>query len=212
MIRECFRAKTGIMFTTTDLENLGLNPSHLYPTVLDRPDAVDSLEAKRVPIRTIHWHWTHKLPLPTFVTSLLERGLTGPENTCEERSHLLGGHSRTSTDATVWEDEHKPEELHDLHDALSPIYDQLALKWWFWMALELLPIRNKYRFENPITNELEDKVGLKPNLGGPRHIPRQRKGKVLVHRSVKTRMDALGYKPRASFQKAVDNNNVIWEA
>jgi hypothetical protein len=49
---------------------------------------------------------------------------------------------------------------------------------------------------------------LRINLGGPRRVPEpvtEREGKILVHRSVKTRMEAEGleggrYTPRAKFE------------
>lgn len=37
MIRECFKADTGIMFISESLESLGLDPASLYPYVQKRP-------------------------------------------------------------------------------------------------------------------------------------------------------------------------------
>ncbi len=37
MIRECFKAGTGIMFYSDKLREIGLDPSSLYPVVLPRP-------------------------------------------------------------------------------------------------------------------------------------------------------------------------------
>ncbi|KAF8868074.1 hypothetical protein CPB84DRAFT_1697495 [Gymnopilus junonius] len=76
------------------------------------------------------------------------------------------------------------EEELDLKDALSPVYDQLALAWGWWI-LELLPQRQRYQEEdNSWTSE------YRSNLGKGRHIPHQRKNGVRVHRTVKTRLDA----------------------
>ncbi|KAJ6551610.1 hypothetical protein B0H19DRAFT_1158268, partial [Mycena capillaripes] len=38
MIRECFKARTGMIFSATELAKLGIEPSHLYPEVRQRPD------------------------------------------------------------------------------------------------------------------------------------------------------------------------------
>ena len=40
MIRECFVAKTGIMFKADGLKEVGLDPGRLFPDVLPRPDAL----------------------------------------------------------------------------------------------------------------------------------------------------------------------------
>ncbi|KAJ6551625.1 hypothetical protein B0H19DRAFT_1073287 [Mycena capillaripes] len=38
MIRECFKARTGMIFSAAELAKLGIEPSHLYPNVRQRPD------------------------------------------------------------------------------------------------------------------------------------------------------------------------------
>lgn len=102
------------------------------------------------------------------------------------------------------------EEEHELVDAMAPIYDQLSLVWWFWWILEILPQRQRY--------QLSDKTWEKRfrwNLGEGRYIPRQKKGVVKVHRSVKMRMEAqyadgTKYDPKASFTRAAELGNLIW--
>jgi len=42
MIRECFKAKTGIMFVSDSLPDIGLDPASLYPEVKPRPPALSS--------------------------------------------------------------------------------------------------------------------------------------------------------------------------
>lgn len=51
MIRECFRAQTGIMFVAGALKELGMDPASLYPKVLPRPPPlpVEELAVGRVP-------------------------------------------------------------------------------------------------------------------------------------------------------------------
>jgi hypothetical protein len=97
------------------------------------------------------------------------------------------------------------EEDLDLHDALSPIYDQLTLKW-FWWILELLPLKQRYQRGDNTWVSI-----YKWNLGQGRFIPKQKKNGVRVHRSVKTRLEAQTehggtYKPKAAF----DLERTIW--
>ncbi|KAL0959660.1 hypothetical protein HGRIS_011362 [Hohenbuehelia grisea] len=111
-------------------------------------------------------------------------------------------------------DDHLPghtmtEEDHELHDALSPVYDQLALAP-FWWALELFPIKQRYQKGD---NSWDTYLGF--NLGRGRFIPKQKKQGVKVHRSVKMRMEARHedgstYVPKASFEKAIENGTLEW--
>jgi hypothetical protein len=103
----------------------------------------------------------------------------------------------------------KTEEEHELLDAMSPIYDQLSLAW-FWWFLELLPMKQHYQKTD---NTWGTYMGS--NLGAGRFIPKQKKQVIKVHRSVKMRMDAqhangTKYTPAASFQRALDLGNVQW--
>ncbi|KAG6867258.1 hypothetical protein C0993_005155 [Termitomyces sp. T159_Od127] len=51
MIRECFKAKTGIMFISESLKSLGLDPASLYPDIQERPPALPGTEVyiERIP-------------------------------------------------------------------------------------------------------------------------------------------------------------------
>ncbi|KAJ7242129.1 hypothetical protein C8J57DRAFT_1452544 [Mycena rebaudengoi] len=76
----------------------------------------------------------------------------------------------------------------ELHDALSPIYDQLNLAW-FWWFLEFLPIKQRYQ---------------KGNTSWVSHLGWNMGRGLRVHRSVKMRMEAQTeaggkYKPKAAF-------------
>ncbi|EKM61739.1 uncharacterized protein PHACADRAFT_248542 [Phanerochaete carnosa HHB-10118-sp] len=91
------------------------------------------------------------------------------------------------------------EEEEDLADALSPVYDQLALarSWW---VLELLLMR--HRVQCAVDGRWETE--LYANMGRARVIPKQETYPVYVHRSVKMRMEAEKtagqvYEPRARF-------------
>lgn len=101
------------------------------------------------------------------------------------------------------------EEEHELRDAMSPIYDELALAP-FWWILELLPIKQHYqKGDNSWTSYLAC------NLGRARFIPKQKVNKIRIHRSVKMRMDAQypngkKYVPQASFEVATQAGNIEW--
>jgi len=88
------------------------------------------------------------------------------------------------------------EEDEDLHDALSPIYDQLVISKAWWI-LEVLPMRLKNKKDSSWFSEYSI------NMGKGRHIPKQHgEDGVKVHRSVQIRMEAeelIGgrYKPKA---------------
>ncbi|KAF9460646.1 hypothetical protein BDZ94DRAFT_1375663, partial [Collybia nuda] len=68
MIRQCFLANTGIMFSTNSIRKLGMDPASLYPEVVPRPDPlpVDDLTIK------------HPSHLPTHTGILL----------CEASPHM----------------------------------------------------------------------------------------------------------------------------
>jgi hypothetical protein len=97
----------------------------------------------------------------------------------------------------------KSEEDEELADALSEKYDQLELSkpWWI---LELLPMRHREQNRKDYSLSYD----LKFNLGRGRRVPApvtEKGEKVLVHRSVKIRMEAEGlpegkYEPKAKFQ------------
>jgi len=177
MIRECFKTKTGILFTADGLCGIGLDPASLYPVVQPRPSALPVAQSlvQNIPKKNARLHFSNGY-------EAIPEGISAP----------------------------KTEEEHELLDAMAPIYDQLALVWWFWWILEILPQRQRY--------QLSDKTWEKRfrwNLGEGRYVPRQKKGVVKVHRSVKMRMDAQyadgsKYEPKASFATAAERGNLIW--
>ncbi|TFK33616.1 hypothetical protein BDQ12DRAFT_766453 [Crucibulum laeve] len=97
------------------------------------------------------------------------------------------------------------EEEFELRDAMSPVYDQLSLRWVWWI-LELIPLYHKFQ-----RSDNTWKVWWGWNLGRGRKIPRQEKNGVRVHRSVKMRMEAgyadgKKYVPKAN----LDVSRVTW--
>ncbi|KAF9786707.1 hypothetical protein BJ322DRAFT_667687 [Thelephora terrestris] len=99
------------------------------------------------------------------------------------------------------------EEEEDLADALSPINDQLSLSPIWWL-LELLPMRQKCLGKD---GTLEAKIKI--NLAKGRFLPQDGNHPVLVHRTVKLRVDhpevfAEGpYVPRAG---PWDTAKLVW--
>ncbi|KAB5588367.1 hypothetical protein CTheo_8193 [Ceratobasidium theobromae] len=96
------------------------------------------------------------------------------------------------------------EEVEDLKDALSPIYDQLTLNWWWWI-LELLPMKHVWRKKDRSWRRF-----FSINLGGPRVIKNQKRNGVNVHRTVQIRLmnkkdlegEPLNYSPRTHLKMA----------
>ncbi|KAG6915283.1 hypothetical protein DXG01_012305 [Tephrocybe rancida] len=174
MIRECFKADTGIIFLTSGLRGAGFDPSTLYPYVQKRPP-----------------------PLPLGGAQIQHIPTSKPR----ELQNFSG--MEYLVEIT------KSEEEHELLDAVSPIYDQLSLAW-FWWILELIPIKQHYqKGDNSWVSYLA------ANLGRGRVIPKQKKQIIKVHRSVKLRLDAQypdgsKYKPKASFEEALALGNVEW--
>ncbi|KAJ7481689.1 hypothetical protein FB451DRAFT_134549 [Mycena latifolia] len=192
MIRECFKANTGMMFDARRLEELGIDPAHLYPSVLDRPAAPTLKNARIAP----------PPPRPSLLRRLFSRDRP-PEFTLSPEL--------ADSDVPL---ETPMEEQEDLLDALSPMYDQLKLKP-FWWILELIPMsfRSQQRDDRWVSK-------FRANLGRPRKIPHQRPHEldpdhpqhydrehkppvnINVHRSVKTRLAAHDSKGRPYINRA----------
>jgi len=177
MIRETFKTKSGIMFETDGLRSIGLDPNSLYPDVAPRPPAlpVGSARIRRIPPK----------PSKPIITD------PAPEHP------IVDLHAELIP--------HRTEEELELQEALSPIYDQLDLAW-FWWILEVIPM--KHRHQRPDDSWMSH-IGW--NLGRGRIIGKHTK--VRVHRSVKMRLEALHengkrYKPKAK----LDLDQVDWVA
>ncbi|KAG6896290.1 hypothetical protein C0992_009315 [Termitomyces sp. T32_za158] len=170
MVRECFKANTGIMFNTDALRTIGLDPATLYPIVLPRP-------APRLDAST------------TFIEKATKHGLIKRAVAhWKRKANATPTMTITTNDPSVID-----EELEDLKDALSPIYDQLQLKQSWWL-LEILPLHLRYQKGN---NRWVST--FKSNMASPRFIPKQHSNGVKVHRTVQFRMQAQpapGHKKR----------------
>ena len=118
MVRECFKTKSGIIFKTEMLREIGIDPHTLHPSVHTRPPALFD-KAK-----------SQFIERPTS-TSL-----------CKSIRSLFQS-SEAKRRAKDAEKEEKPpfisEEEEELRDALSPKFDQLKLARLWWI-LEVLPV------------------------------------------------------------------------
>ncbi|KAL0959550.1 hypothetical protein HGRIS_011264 [Hohenbuehelia grisea] len=167
MIRQCFKTYSGIMFESSGLKDLGLDPKTLWPKAVKRP-----------------------APAP----------------------NTLGLRIRTDDKKAVETSALMTEEEHDLHDVLSPIYDQLSIKPLMWSPLELFPFLPEVDPNDPHPTF----TSRWPNLGNGRKITIGPDHKVRVHRSVKARLEALGadnstrYTPKASLDEALKSGLVKW--
>ncbi|KAF7364563.1 hypothetical protein MVEN_00325300 [Mycena venus] len=202
MIRECFKADTGIMFDARRLQELGLDPAMLYPVVKPRPPQKsphipDDLKIESIP------------PCKGWLRRTFSRKCQGFPVSAE----LAEGTPMEKCAPGM-------EEEEDLKDALSPMYDQLTLSP-FWWILEVIPFT--FRYQQKPDNKWITK--FRPNLGRARKIPHQ-KGpdgnpvphdhpdhkppmNLKVHRTVEVRRkarDAKGrlYVNRADFQGVPD--------
>ncbi|KAG8723002.1 hypothetical protein FRC09_005137 [Ceratobasidium sp. 395] len=132
MIRECFLNNAGILFHSAELDELGISPASLWPTVkIPTPPQRTSTKLSNIDEDSGHGHE------PTGAT-------------------LVDGHAAEATDATAVNVPLPPPDdivphgtvtlgcSEDQKDAVCPVYDQLSLVWWWWI-LELLPMRQRYQ-------------------------------------------------------------------
>lgn len=177
MIRECFKLEIGILFHREMFRQIGMDPAMLYPHVLSRPPAV-----YQVP----------KPPSPPGSPDSTTKALMIPAPRVITDDPTIVAYSDDGTFVN--------EELEDLADATTKIYDQLrdAPGWW---VLEVIP--QMLRYQDDDDNSWVKKYTV--NMGQGRHIARQQKEGVKFHRSVKIRMEADGlaggkYWPKAKLR------------
>ncbi|KAI6136042.1 hypothetical protein F5141DRAFT_995472 [Pisolithus sp. B1] len=146
MIREIFKADVGILFHRSMFEQIGMDPSTLYPHVTTRPPAIFNIPAKADP----------KVPCDDNDFAAIQ---------CDPNGKFVS------------------EELEDVNDALSPIYDQLMIAPYWWI-LEALPQKLHYQRDQDDSWTRDITV----NMGKGRHVPRRET--LRVHRTVQIRMEA----------------------
>ncbi|KAJ7253968.1 hypothetical protein C8J57DRAFT_1347969 [Mycena rebaudengoi] len=160
MIRECFKARTGMVFSTTELAKLGIEPSHLYPDVRPRPD-VDAVTQGSPTIRAIE--------APGWIPWAKSFLKSTPETVQELALPSMS------------------EEEIDARDALAPMYDQLVLKSGTWQAMESFFTRKSVYDAAADTFR---NVWYRHNRAGRSIPPVESThgGKIRVHRTVQMRM------------------------
>ena len=182
MIRECFKADTGILFRLERLKTVNLDPNTLYPKVLPRPEAL--------PLTTLPPEEMHIKTMNPQDRVTKPRSFTGFFTLFKKSPSLEVIKAANAGNADDYKGPFDSEELADLKDSLAPIYDELVLDRFWWIA-EYIPFRQRYE-------EVDTKLSLRPvkrkmNKGRGRKIPTYKGNEadlVRVHRSVKTRMDA----------------------
>ncbi|KAI9444606.1 hypothetical protein H4582DRAFT_2108483 [Lactarius indigo] len=190
MIRECFRANTGIQFYRESFKDIGLDPETLvdpHRLFAPRPPALTPSAAQVARVQTS----AHVME-PTDGT-LTDQVQASP------------------TAAATFQ----TEEIEEFADALSPVYDELKLSKTWWL-LEVIPMQHRvqnrrdlricvYHYFSSFTWVWHSR---RMNLGKGRTVPEpipENGEKIYVHRSVKIRMEAEGlkggkYVPKAKFQ------------
>jgi hypothetical protein len=123
MIRECFKTNTGIMFNSQSLEKIGLDPCTLHPAVTPRPRSLPV-----GPHHRIREPPSTPIPIGRRALSIMlkKKKLSLKDLGCDEPVGT--------------------EEQEELLDALSPMYDQLSLKK-FWWLLEIIPFVHTQQHE-----------------------------------------------------------------
>ncbi|KAI0253206.1 hypothetical protein BJV78DRAFT_1123495 [Lactifluus subvellereus] len=178
MIRQCFLTNTGIQFHRESFKDIGLDVDSIFPVVLPRPPALKAS------------------------ASDVAKALASYHADVKRTTHAAKPTGAPLTAASTF----KTEEAEELTDALSKKYDELkrSKAWWI---LEILPLR--YSKQNRGDGSWETYWAM--NMGRGREPPESSCGsgeKVLVHRSVKIRMEAegLNYVPKAQ----LDHLDVEW--
>jgi hypothetical protein len=129
MIRETFRCHTGILWNKEGLKLIGLDADLLYPNVIIPP--IGNGKPTSSP----------DIPAPANLGEKMEKSASkgssmSPSTTLGKGDGLPNVGVNANGEGSV--DPVDPEH----HDALSPMFDQLAIKPWWWL-LEILPVKGK---------------------------------------------------------------------
>jgi hypothetical protein len=117
MVREIFKTDAGILFLTDRLYEIGLDPSTIHPVVQKRPDHLPVGDEKiREPCHD-------------------ERATRPPMYKAWEKLPPTRRPLKTGPDAMS-----RSEEDEELKDALSPVFDEMCIKKWWWYFVEILPL------------------------------------------------------------------------
>ncbi|TFK52545.1 hypothetical protein OE88DRAFT_1417444 [Heliocybe sulcata] len=193
MIRELFRTKTGIILDRDLLrDEAGLD----LKTLDDSPPARIVPEADTCTLALDPPKDTFLLALGRFIWNTIQfpykliSGLLRPPKPSIKANFLPEKASAS---------EYLGEAEEELLDALSPMYDELRLTWW-WRILEWMPMRHKKQSANtsPFNDKKEYVWSVNRGRGRKVFSYLLRDGKkIQVHRSVKTRLEALDERGRS---------------
>ncbi|KAG6829628.1 hypothetical protein H0H87_010652 [Tephrocybe sp. NHM501043] len=164
MVRECFKANTGIIFDETTLRVIGIEPSSIYPIVKPRPELSPSFSTASARITVVEpqsWGAYLKSWIPFIPSSTGSGELKVPDKTEDELDAL---------------------------DALAPAFDQLVLNPGTWSALEEIPLTKERLDKDGVWREVRER-----HMSVGRTIPPpevQHGRKIKVHRTVRLRMES----------------------
>jgi hypothetical protein len=195
MVRQCFAKKTGILFHSSELKAIGLDPASLL-----------SLPVTKVPT-----------PSKAKLADANKGGSAcNKENTTADMqvvSAPLPDVSKLVQDKKV-----RLGTTEDEKDAVQKIHDPMSL-YPIWWILELFLIKERYQRSDGTWRSLllyvthigsRSRLPLtrhpRMDLGKPRVIPDQKQLPTLVHRSVLYRMQQpdLQYEPRAKLLENIE--------
>ncbi|KAH9478762.1 hypothetical protein JR316_0009223 [Psilocybe cubensis] len=207
MVRECFKAKTGLRFDPAEIMAIGIDPDSLNPVVKPRPPPAALSNSHRIS--------TELILQPSYISKAASWLI----------SWFKSGQISGTPDYSIY-NTYGEEEL-DLVDALAPVYDQLVINrrlWWFlehiWLRrysvtnkkmvwnrnLErgrMIPVPHDSSLTDPSAAASLGQVAIHPGWS-----------KIRVHRTVTTRMESSGdidgrqYIPRALLKNTRTLNNV----
>lgn len=112
------------MFDSDRLREIGLDPSTLYPFVTPRPPPLSAT--------------TSRIQSSPKEDKKGKGGMFLRKLDRHSDSEKMGSATATLPSAIGTEEE------EELNDALSPVYDQLELKWYWWI-LEIVPMKFRYQ-------------------------------------------------------------------
>ncbi|KAG2144680.1 uncharacterized protein EDB93DRAFT_1087441 [Suillus bovinus] len=164
MIRELFKLEIGILFHRNMFTKIGIDPKTLYPVSA-------AMQPRPPPVY-------QSPPAPSSGVQKLtikDRATPPPKVITDDPAMIV------YSDGSAF----VSEELEDLADATSPMYDQLRLAPAWWL-LEVIP--QMLHYQDDENNSLVHHYTV--NMGHGRHIARQESVGVKFHRSVKIRMEA----------------------
>ncbi|KAK7026863.1 hypothetical protein VNI00_015405 [Paramarasmius palmivorus] len=192
MVRECFEAETGIMFSANELRSIGIDPDSIPVKEWDESNNKDGGEERSQGNKRNTDNSSSRSPEAAAQVIETKRNDYSTQNHRDTMSSSI-------------------ERIEKARkDAVSPMYDRLRNNR-FWWLLEITPWMRIYPKEDKMRRPWR-RLGL--NLGTGRIIPfplsgeTEQESTVKVHKSVRTRMiEEEGYRPRARLTQTKDGHS-----